>query len=76
MDPDYYMGTDDVYAKFFFNDIAELRQHWNDLIYGNGHWFEGETYSIWLCGEKNMILCGGAFDQDDIESIEQALGGI
>lgn len=70
MDPDYYEGNRDVYARFYFKSIGELKEHWKELMESNHHWFEGETYSAW-CGKD--ILCGGAFDPDDIQIIEENL---
>ena len=69
IDSDYYTGNQDIYAVFYFESFDELDRHWNDLIYGNGHWFEGETYSAWI-GER--CLCGGKFDTKVYQVINSA----
>ena len=67
-DFEYYTGNESIYAKFAYSSLEDLKKHWNDLITGNDHWYEGETYSAWIGDE---IVCGGALDPGDIVYIEQ-----
>ena len=67
MDPSYYQGDNEIYAKFWVTR-GELQEDWHDLL---DH-FEGETYSAWYEGE---CVCGGAFDPDDLEIIIDNIRG-
>lgn len=62
MDVDYYEGDDDIFAKFWFT-YKQLKYNWSELL----KYFEGDTYSAWY---EDECVCGGAFDPDDLEIIE------
>ena len=70
-DHSYYAGDNDVYCRFYFESAYELKKKWKRLM---DH-FEGATYSAWYeaHGEGyryvQTMLCGGAFDLSDLESI-------
>ena len=68
MDVWYYTGDEDIYHHVKLDDLDDLKRCWNALV----HDYEGETYSAWL-GKRTCedILCGGAFDPDDITIIEE-----
>lgn len=68
MDVSYYTGDVDVRTKVRLNDLDDLKRCWNALLCS----YEGETYSAWL-GRRtcDYLLCGGAFDPNDIQLIEQ-----
>ena len=67
MDMNYYTGDKDVYCRLYFRSIKELREKWKHLFEAEDYVLEGETYSAWA---GNEMLCGGAFDPDDIDFIE------
>lgn len=70
MDFDYYAGNRDVYCRLYFKDIKELKAKWRHIMCADKHALEGETYSAWYKrGKICWILCGGAFDPDDIDYI-------
>ena len=66
MDEAYYSGDEDIYKRIKLKDLDDLKLCWNALI----HDYEGETYSAWL--DNGFMLCGGAFDPQDIYYIEAA----
>ena len=69
MDRDYYTGNYDIYKRFAFDNVDDLRRCWQAIL----HDHEGETYSAWLGNRScDELLCGGAFDPDDINIIEEA----
>ena len=67
MDPAYYSGKDDVYQTHYYPDIQVLRDDWRGLM----SYLAGETYSAWIDG-TDIMLCGGAFDPNDIDDIEES----
>lgn len=71
MDKDYYSGEDDVYLTLYYPNIEALEDDWDNLINKKtgGYWLEGETYSAW--DDDDDMICGGAFDPDDIEIIKE-----
>lgn len=72
MDRNYYTGDEDVYARVKLDDLDDLKRCWNALL----HDYEGETYSAWYGRfASRHILCGGAFDPNDINDIEEAYRG-
>lgn len=72
MDEEYYTGDDDIYCKKYYKSFKGLKSKWNSLLDS----FEGETYSAWIVDGDwaGHMLCGGAFDPDDIEIIADNLG--
>lgn len=68
MDPNYYLGNNDVYCRLYFKDFAELKECWERLMTAHDYYLQGETYSAWCNGK---VLCGGAFDPGDIEIIAE-----
>ena len=69
MNPDYYLGDKDIYCRLYFKNIYELRKKWKMLFEVNGNCLAGETYSAW--DKYGDVLCGGAFDPDDITIITE-----
>ena len=63
MDPSYYSGADGVYETRIYPDIDALHDDWASMM----RFYEGETHSAWLDGQR---LCGGALDPGDYEFIE------
>jgi len=82
MDQVYYAGDNDVYCRLYFKTLGELRHKWNHLMEADDHALEGETYSAWyvVVGKDYIItrdmLCGGAFDPDDIYCIAENYGKV
>lgn len=66
MDEDYYTGDKDIYAMIKYPRFFELQSDWKWLL----EKFAGETYSCWL---EDKLLCGGAFDPDDLAYIDEAM---
>ena len=67
----YYTGNNDVYLTLFFPNEEALVNEWKNMFRTDrpyeGHWLEGETYSAW--DDEDNLLCGGAFDPDDLALI-------
>ena len=68
-DPAYYTGDKDVYLNFVYPTEESLLADWHNLFEKgfDGRILEGETYSAW--DEYDNLICGGAFDPDDINYI-------
>lgn len=65
MDVGYYTGDEDIVKRFCFDDADDLRRCWKALL----HTYEGETYSAWYGRGCDELLCGGAFDSNDLDDI-------
>jgi hypothetical protein len=76
MDPDYYTGKKGIYLTLHFPNLQALKDEWDkmfdDYTPYEGHWLAGETYSAWT--DDGEMVCGGAFDPDDIEIIAENIG--
>lgn len=68
MSRDYYTGDKGVYLTLYFPNEESLAKEWKKMFRTDvpyeGHWLEGETYSAW--DDEDNLLCGGAFDPDDL----------
>lgn len=67
-DRDYYEGYTDLQQVYIYASIETLKKNWEWMLES----YEGETYSI-RTNSDGYLLCGGAFDPDDIDIIENKL---